>query len=293
MNQKKMRCAAIHDISGVGKCSLTVALPVLSACGVETSVLPTAILSTHTGGFENYVYLDLTEKMLPIAKHWKDNGCSFEAIYTGFLGSEAQIEIVDEIFSLLSDGNTKIIIDPVMGDHGKLYQTYTTKMADGITQLCRRADIIVPNMTEASYMLNLDYLPGPHNKAFFFDILKRLCTLGAKQVVLTDVSLENDKVGSACYDSRTGRTEFYLFDRIDGRYHGTGDLFASALTGALLNGIDIFESAEIATQFTWNAICSTKKAGNDPRFGAQFEIHLPKLAKVIENKRKILHESQI
>ena len=134
--------AAIHDISGVGKCSLTVALPVLSVCGVETSVLPTAVLSTHTGGFEGFTYRELTEDLLPMARHWKQVGCEFGALYSGFLGSAAQIGIVEQIFQMFQDKKTLVFVDPVMGDNGKLYRTYTPEMADGMAGLCRAADTV-------------------------------------------------------------------------------------------------------------------------------------------------------
>lgn len=285
MNYKEMSVAAIHDLSGVGKCSLTVALPVLSACGVETAVLPTAVLSTHTGGFEGYIYKDLTDDMLPIAEHWKKVGCSFDAIYTGFLGSEGQIEIVDDIFSMFKREDNLIIIDPVMGDNGKLYPTYTKGMADGIAQLCKKADMIVPNMTEASYILGIEYNPGPYTKEYVEDVLKSLCNLGPKNVVLTGIWFNEKQLGSACRDDENDIVEFYMLDKIDGYFHGTGDLFASVFTGGILNGMDVAEAAKTATEFTWKTIVTTKEKSPDPKFGPKFEVHLPSLAVLMEEKR--------
>ena len=180
MIYKEMSCLAIHDISGVGKCSLTVALPVLSCCGVETSVLPTAVLSTHTGGFDGYTYRDLTEDLLPMAEHWKQVGCRFQSLYSGFLGSAGQIGLVEQVFDWFKGEDTLIMVDPVMGDGGKLYRTYTPEMADGMARLCRKADIVVPNMTEACHLLGRPYNPGPYTREEIREILRELCALGPR-----------------------------------------------------------------------------------------------------------------
>ncbi len=164
MIYKEMSCLAIHDISGVGKCSLTVALPVLSCCGVETSVMPTAVLSTHTGGFEGYTYRDLTDDLLPMAEHWRKVGARFQSLYSGFLGSAGQIGLVEQVFDWFKGEDTLIMVDPVMGDGGKLYRTYTQEMADGMARLCQKADIVVPNMTEACHLLGRPYNPGPYTR---------------------------------------------------------------------------------------------------------------------------------
>ena len=293
MNQKSMRAAAIHDISGFGKCSLTVALPVLSACGVETSVMPTAVLSTHTGGFTGFTYRDLTEDLLPMAEHWKTVGCQFDALYSGFLGSAGQIGLVEQIFSMFREKDTLIMVDPVMGDDGKLYQTYTPEMADGMARLCRSADLIAPNMTEACHMLGIPYAPGPCSEEFIREVLGRLCGLGPKMAVLTGVQLDGTRLGSACRDSRTGQVDFFLFERIEGHYHGTGDLFASTLLGGLLNGMELPEACSLATEFTWRTIVSTHSWGGDTRFGPKFECHLPWLAQIMEETRKRLQTGGI
>lgn len=286
MVYKEMNCLAIHDISGVGKCSLTVALPVLSCCGVETSVMPTAVLSTHTGGFTGFTYRDLTEDLLPMAEHWKQVGCHFQSLYSGFLGSAGQIGLVEQIFDWFREKDTIIMVDPVMGDGGKLYQTYTKEMADGMGRLCRKADIVVPNMTEACHLLGRDYDPGPYTREQVEEILRGLCELGPKMAVLTGVWLKAGSLGTACFDSQTGRTELFLTDRIEGFYHGTGDLFASALLGGLLNGMTLEASCEIATEFTWRTIETTFEKSADHRFGPKFEAHLPWLAEKMEACRK-------
>ena len=281
-----MSCLAIHDISGVGKCSLTVALPVLSCCGVETSVMPTAVLSTHTGGFEGYTYRDLTDDLLPMAEHWRKVGARFQSLYSGFLGSAGQIGLVEQVFDWFKGEDTLIMVDPVMGDGGKLYRTYTQEMADGMARLCQKADIVVPNMTEACHLLGRPYNPGPYTREEIREILHQLCALGPKMAVLTGVWLKEGTLGTACYDARTGEAELYLTDRIEGFYHGTGDLFASALLGGLLNGGSLKESCEIATEFTWRTIETTFEKSTDYRFGPKFECHLPWLGEKMEACRK-------
>jgi pyridoxine kinase len=154
---KQKRIAAIHDISCVGRCSLTVALPILSAAGIDTGILPTAVLSTHTGGFENFTYRDLTEDITPIASHWKSLDLKFDALYSGFLGSYEQIDLVSNLFELFKDQDTLILVDPVMADNGEFYSVYSPEMAKGMARLCQKADIIVPNLTEAAFMLDEPY----------------------------------------------------------------------------------------------------------------------------------------
>ena len=286
MVYQEMSCAAVHDLSGVGKCSLTVALPVLSACGVETSVLPTAVLSTHTGGFEGFTYRDLTEDLLPIARHWKSVGCAFQALYSGFLGSEAQIGMVEEIFELFRGPDTLIFVDPVMGDGGKLYRTYTPGMADGMVRLCERADIVAPNMTEACHILGRPYSPGPYTKGEIETVLSDLCKLGPRMAVLTGVWFEESRLGTACLDTASGSAEFFLLSRVEGAYHGTGDLFAASLLGGLCNGMALGEACAVATEFTHRAIGTTRAYSRDVRFGPKFEVHLPWLAARMEGFRE-------
>lgn len=281
LNQKDSaarRVAAIHDLSGAGKCSLTVVLPVLSALGCEVSVLPTAVLSTHTGGFTNPVYRDLTDDMLPMAEHWRREGACFDALYSGFLGSGRQIGIVQEVFSMFRAVNpaARVLVDPVMGDGGRLYRTYTKEMADGMARLCGTADIIVPNMTEAYYLLGETYRKGPYDKAEICRILRGLSALGPKTVVLTGVWLEENRVGAACFDRAAGLQETVLTERIAGAYHGTGDAFASVLLGALLNGRALPDACGCAVRFTAECCRATLEAGQtDTRWGVKFEKCLP------------------
>ncbi len=275
MQQK--RVAAIHDISGFGKCSLTVALPILSAAGIETSVIPTAVLSTHTGGIEGFTYRDLTNDMLKFANHWHSLNLKFDSIYTGFLGSYEQIDIVSSIFDLLKSSNTLIMVDPCMADNGELYKIYSDKMVEGMSKLCAKANIIVPNITEACFMLGKEYKQGPYTKDYIKSLLTELTSLGCEKIVLTGVWFDNDKLGAACYDKVTKTVEYAFNNRIDGSYHGTGDVFASALLAGLLNNFTLIESTQIAVDFTYSAILKTAKAHTDTRFGVNFENIIPKL----------------
>lgn len=277
------RVAAIHDISGFGKCSLTVALPILSAAGIETSVMPTAVLSTHTGGFTGYTYRDLTDDLRPFAAHWKSLDLHFDALYSGFLGSYEQIAIVSDIFNLFRTPDNLVLVDPVMADGGKLYSIYTPQMASGMARLCEKADIIVPNLTEAAFLLGEEFYDGPYEKAYIEDLLKRLSKLGPKQVVLTGVWFEPELLGAAGYDSRTGRFSYAFSSRIEGMYHGTGDVFGSALLAGLLNGLSLERAMQLAVDFTCGSIRRTWKAGTDVRFGVNFEAGLPQLIRELAN----------
>ena len=282
--EKEMRVAAIHDLSGAGKCALTIVLPVMSALGCEVSVLPTAVLSTHTGGFTDPVIRDLTADMLPTAEHWKREGACFEAIYSGFLGSAAQIGIVREIFRMNREVNpeVKILVDPVMGDHGKLYRTYTKEMADGMAELCRQADIIVPNLTEAYHLLGEAYKEGPYEKEEIGRILRGLSAMGPETVVLTGVYFDEEEIGAACYDKKTDSVDFVLHSRVPGAYHGTGDLFASVLLGGMMNGLSVHEACGCAVRSVADAIAYTVNSGRkDTRWGVKFEKCLPNLMKSV------------
>ena len=275
------RVAAIHDISGFGKCSLTVALPIISAAGIEVSVIPTAVLSTHTGGFEGFTYRDLTDDILPIAKHWCTLPIGFDAIYTGFLGSFAQLDIVLEVISSLRKKETLIIIDPVMADAGELYKTFPDDFPSGMRRLCAIADVIVPNITEAALLLGEPYKEGPYSCAYIEEMLAGLAALGPQRVVLTGVSFDDAQIGAAVFDQQTGEVAYALAQRIQGCYHGTGDVFASALTAAVLRGFDLSQAARIAVDFTAQSINRTYNAKTDLRFGVNFEQGLPELMRML------------
>ncbi len=272
----KKRVIAVHDISCIGRCSLTVALPILSAAGIETSVIPTAVLSTHTGGFKGYTFRDLTDDILPICEHWKTLGLPVDGIYTGYLGSYRQLKIIEELIGDFRDQNTFVLIDPVMGDSGKLYATFNKKFVSGMRKLCRKADMIVPNLTEASMMLDEEYIEKGYNEEYIKNILKKLSFLGPRYTVLSGVSFEDRKNGAASYDREKDEYEFYFSDYIDGFYHGTGDVFASSLLGAFLNGKGLAQSVKIAVDYTTASINLTHSFGSDTRYGVDFELELPK-----------------
>lgn len=279
--QKQKRVAAIHDISGFGKCSLTVALPILSAAGVECCVNPTAVLSTHTGGFTGYTYRDLTADIAPIAAHWKSLDLRFDAIYTGFLGSFEQISIVSDVFDQLRGADSLILVDPAMADNGVLYKIFSPDFPAEMKKLCQKADIIVPNMTEAAMMLGEPYAEGPYTKEYIEGLLKKLALLGPRRVVLTGVFFDGRTLGAAAYDKDAESTSYVLADRIEGYYHGTGDVFASALLGALMNGRSLEGATRVAVDFTVASIATTKEAATDIRFGVNFEANLPALIRML------------
>jgi pyridoxine kinase len=279
--QRQKRVLAIHDISCFGRCSLTVALPIISAAGIETVVLPTAVLSTHTGGFTGFTYRDLTQDILPVVNHWQSIGLEFDAIYTGFLGSFEQVDIVSEIFDVLKKNEVLIVVDPVMADYGKLYSIFPSNFPEGMRKLCRKADLIVPNLTEAAFLLDEPYHDGPHTKDEIEHILRSLSELGPKYVVVTGVSYDGKQLGSVSYDANTGEFSYTGETRIEPMYHGTGDVFASALVAALLGGRTLAQANAIAVRFTVASIARTKESGTDNRFGVNFEAGLAGLSDLI------------
>lgn len=273
------RVLAIHDISCVGRCSLTVALPILSACGHDTSVLPTAVLSTHTGEFKGFTYRDLTEDLEPIAKHWEELGIKFDAIYTGFLGSFEQIDIVEKIINKFRTPDTIVMVDPVMADNGELYPTYTEEMKQGMKKLCKNADIILPNLTEASYLLEKEYVGENYDQSYIESMLKELSNLGAKNVIITGVTLDGKTFGAASYDKSKNKITFSMKERVDGFFYGTGDIFASSLLGTFLKNNNLDKATEIATEFTLKSIIEAKKLNQERKYGVCFERVLPLLIK--------------
>ncbi|MEE1010653.1 MAG: pyridoxamine kinase [Acutalibacteraceae bacterium] len=277
--QKRVAC--IHDISGIGKCSLTAAIPIISAAGIETAAMPTAVLSTHTGNIEGFTYRDLTEDLVPIASHWKSLGITFDGIYSGFLGSTEQVDIVCNFIDEFKNDETVVIVDPAMADGGKMYTTFDNSFAKEMILLCQKADIIVPNLTEAAFLLGEEYVEPPYTKEYIEDIIHRLIDLGPSMVVLTGVSFKENEIGCAVCEKNGG--VFYRFsEKYPGIYYGTGDIFASALTGAFLKGKSIYESAETALDFTCSAIKKTYEAGTDTRLGVNFESDLYEYGRKIQ-----------
>lgn len=272
------RILTIQDISCVGKCSLTVALPIISAFGVETSVLPTAVLSTHTA-FNDFTFRDLTDDIPFVAKHWKEQNISFDAIYTGYLGSKHQIDLVKNIFNEFKNENNFIIVDPVMADNGKLYTGFDVDFARYMSKLCSSADIIVPNLTEASFLLNETYVGDNYNEQYIKDLLKKLTDLGAKKAVLTGICLDGKNLGVYGYDSVKNEYFYYYRERLPVSFHGTGDVFASSLCGALSINKSLSDALKIAVDFTVDSIAKTMENERHNWYGVDFETALPNLIK--------------
>ena len=278
------RAAAIHDLSGFGRCSLTIVLPTLSAMGVQCCPLPTAYLSTHTGGFQGNTFLDLTDQLAPAAAHWRAEGVAFDAIYTGFMGSQAQMALTADFIRSFRRPDCRIIVDPVMGDHGRPYRTYTPDMCRAMSGLAALADVITPNRTEAALLLGEDYERlRLETEADCCRWCGALSLEGRRSVVLTGVTLAEDAVGAACFDRETGRVEFVSAPLAPGQFHGTGDLFASVLAGALVRGWSLREAAQLAAEFTSQCVRRTWETGTPPREGVEFEPLLWRLGQRVED----------
>lgn len=274
------RVLTIQDISCLGKCSLTIALPVISAMGVETVILPTAILSTHTM-FKNFTCKDLSDQIEPITAHWRSEGVSFDAIYTGYLGTPEQIDQMKELFRTFRGAQTQIIVDPVMADNGKLYAAFDMDYARKNAELCAEADIIVPNITEAAFMTGMDYREE-YGEDYIREMLERLSGLGARISVLTGVSLEKGQTGVMGVDRETGEYFVYQNRRINASYHGTGDLFSSTCVGAMMRGKTWQEAMQIAADYTARTIEVTLENPRKPWYGVDFETTLPELIRQME-----------
>ncbi|MCR5307491.1 MAG: pyridoxamine kinase [bacterium] len=263
---------AINDISCVGRCSLTVALPIISAMGIECSVLPTAVLSTHTGGFDGYTCLTLDNQFEPIRKHWEKLNREYDFIYSGFLCSSNQIELVSEYIKSFSTKDNIVLVDPAMADNGKLYSLFNMEYVEKMKELCCMADVIVPNITEACLLTEMEYIPGVQTKEYITELIYRLSKMGIKNIVLTGVSFKEGTVGVATYNVDRDEFRSYVREEIKGYYHGTGDIFASVLVGALAKGGDLLDSAKKAVDFTVDSILATKAKENyDSKYGVCFE----------------------
>ncbi len=268
----------IQDISCVGQCSLTVALPIISACGIETAILPSAVLSTHTAGFSGFTFRDLTDDMEGICAHWEKENIKFDGIYTGYLGSEKQIEIVKDIAKRTLKEGAPLIVDPAMADNGKLYSIFDLAYANKMKTLCAVADYLIPNLTEACYLTDLEYREV-YDEEYIKTVVDGLLKLGAKTVVLTGVSYSKDKTGVLV--ATKDNSYYYEHDKLPNSCHGTGDIYASAFVGALINGKTAQESARISADYTVACIKETAKHDNH-WYGASFEPVLPTLIKSLE-----------
>lgn len=269
------RILTIQDISCVGQCSLTVALPILSACGLETAVLPSAVLSTHTAGFTGYTFRDLTDDMPAIKEHWKKENLKFSAVYTGYLGSELQIQYVADIMDETLKENGLRFVDPAMADNGKLYPGFDMQFVEAMKRLCAKADYILPNITEACFLTGIEY-QEKYAKAFIDELIDGLKKLGCKNIILTGVSYQEGKTGIEVIEGL--ERSYYEHEFLPNSCHGTGDIYASAFVGAMMYGKSAYESAKIAADYTVDCIVATSEEENH-WYGAKFE---PVLGKLIQ-----------
>ena len=269
MNYPKV--LTIQDISCIGQCSLTAALPILSAAGAETCILPSAVLSTHTGGFTGFTFRDLTDDMPAITAHWKKEGIAFDAVYTGYLGSIRQIGIVQDIFAELRNPGAKTFVDPAMADNGVLYSNFDMPYVHAMKPLCFGADVILPNLTEACLLTDMPYRES-YDEAYITEILDRLAAAGARTIILTGITYQPETTGVIVVEN--GQRCYYKHKHIERGCHGTGDVYASAFVGAYLHGMDAFASARLAADFTVRSIENT--LGDESHwYGVKFETALP------------------
>ncbi len=278
------RILTIQDISCFGKCSLTVALPLLSAMGIETVILPTAVLSTHTL-FKGFTCKDLSDQLTPITNHWKQEGITFDAIYTGYLGTEEEIDTVISIIRTFRNEHTLVFVDPAMGDNGKLYPAFDEHYAKKNADLCAVADLADPNLTEASFLTGLPYRET-YTEAYIREMLLALANLGTKTPILTGVSLKEGKTGAMGYDTETKEFFSYQNDRIPAAYHGTGDIFSSVLAGAFVLGIDRTNALKVAADYTAQTIDETLKNPDNPWYGVDVEATIPALVSSLNELRQ-------
>ncbi len=275
------RILTIQDISCVGQCSLTVALPIISACGIETAILPTAVLSTHTAGFKGFTVLPMTEEFPKIAEHWKKENIAFDCVYTGYILKD-QMQIVDKIIKEFNKGLK--IIDPVMADNGEFYYGFDENFAAEMAELCKGADVVLPNLTEAAFLLGEKPVLCGYDEAYVEGLSERLYKkLKVKEIVLTGVCYDKDKLGVAVFDGET--VKYYFSERIKRNFHGTGDIYSSAFTGALLNGLSVFDSAKSAVDFTVDSMRRTLDFAEAHGYGVFFEQALPGLINQIKTRK--------
>ncbi|MBP5606045.1 MAG: pyridoxamine kinase [Ruminiclostridium sp.] len=267
ITDKQPICAAIHDMSGFGRCSLSVILPIISAMGIQCVAVPTAVLSTHTGGFDDFVFRGMTDFLSPCCGHYRSLGIGFDTIYSGFLASDEQVDCCLEFFD--SFPKAKVVVDPVMGDDGELYRTYTPELVERMKELVGHADIITPNLTEAAILLGEPYRET-FTEAQVRDMLERLCKM-TDAAVMTGVCLDNGKHANICLDGKTGEYSAIYWEPVPSSYPGTGDIFSSVMTGRITLGDSFPEAVRKATEFVSHAIAVTVGNGQPFRNGVEFE----------------------
>ena len=269
------RILTMQDISCVGQCSMTVALPILSACGQEVCILPTAVLSSHTGGFQNPHIHSLADDIFPVCDHWKREGILFDYILTGYLGSIREVDYARMIGKTMRSSGGKLIVDPAMADHGKLYKGFTQEYAAAMKELCAEADVIIPNITEAAMFAGMPYREC-YDEAYIGDLVKGI---NASCVILTGVSFDQSHTGFVV--AQGDSIQYYSHRRVDRSFHGTGDMFAAAVVGAMARGKELFSAAKIAADFTCRCIENTV-VQQAHWYGVKFETALPELIRMLE-----------
>ena len=278
--KNEKRAALINDISCLGRCSMTAAIPIISACGIESVPLPTGIFSAHTE-FEGFVKTDLTDKISEITDHWKNLGIRFDCIYSGYLASRKQAENVKRFLLDFKKSDTLCIVDPVMGDNGVFYKGIDDSFISEMRFLCSLADIIVPNVTEACMLTGMEITEN-YDMSFIKELLISLRNLTAARIVVTGVDFDDGQIGCAVYDSLMGRANMFFTPKSEGRFPGTGDVFASALTAAVMNGKDFFDAVQIAMGFTCKCVETTLETDTDRKYGLCFESEIKNLIKSVE-----------
>lgn len=279
--KKQKKAVLINDISCLGRCSMTAAMPIISACGIESVPLPTGLFSAHTE-FEGFVRTDLTEKLSEIADHWKNLDVRFDCIYSGYLASIDQAEAVKRFFLDFKKSDTLCIVDPVMGDNGAFYKGIDETFIGEMRFLCSVADIIVPNVTEACMLTETEMPTDGYDIDFIKELLISLRNLGTEKLVVTGIDFNDGQIGCAVYDSLTGKANMFFTPKAEGRFPGTGDVFAAALTAAVLNGKDFTDAVQIAMGFTCNCVEETVDSESERKYGLCFEPQIKNLIKELD-----------
>ncbi len=266
---------SIQDVSCLGKCSQTIALPIISAMGIETAIIPTAVLSTHTM-FPGFTFTDLSSDMPNIVSHWKSLDIYFDAILTGYLGTVNHIQMISDFYDKFADESTLTIADPVFADNGKMYPSFNKEYADAVTSLCSKARYIVPNITEAAIMADMPYI-DKYDRSYINEILDRLSDKGASNIIITSIRRDNENGIVSRFSD--GSDFEYFKPHIDTQFHGTGDLFASTFAGALLNGLSVSDAAALAVDYTAHTLHVTLENKSHSWYGVDFETTIPWLLK--------------
>ncbi len=277
----QIKVLTIQDISCTGRCSITVALPILSACGFNTSVVPTSVLSTHTGGFDGYYHRDLTGDMDEILNHWKTLGLRFDAIYVGFLANADQVENTIRFINELKDKNTFVFIDPAMADDGELYSLLAPEFPIAMKKLIKSGDLICPNMTEAYMLLGETYTPGPYSSEEIEVMAKMLGEIADADVVITGIDTLDGGIGAASFDHRSEAFHMYTSKKIEGFFYGTGDVFMSTLISGMLNAMSMEYAVDVACEFVVDCVERTASMESDYRYGVDFERGIPLMLRLL------------